>query len=100
MRIAYTDQNDCDFTILIQDESLADKVVDCMLRGIDAWYCAAHPETYDGNDYTKEEVEGFYWEGYATPTCELLEREGIEYELVDDEYNEDGERIADRIVVN
>ena len=98
MRIAYTDQNECDFTLVIKDESMADKVAECMEKGMEAWYAATRPEQYDGDAFTKEEVEGFYWEGYATPTCELLEKEGVEYELVADAYIDDGEIIADRIV--
>lgn len=98
MRIGYTDSNDCDFTIVISDDNQKDKAIECMERGIDAWYCAAHPNTYDRDDFTREEVEGFYWDGYAEPTKELLKREGIEFELVDDEYDEDGHLIADEII--
>ena len=98
MRIAFTDSNDLDFTIVINDDSQKDKAIECMEKGIDAWYCAAHPETYDGDDFTSEEIEGFYWEGYAVPTLELLKREGIEHKLVEDEYDEEGNRIADEIV--
>lgn len=98
MRIGYTDSNDCDFTIVISDDSQKDKAIECIEKGISAWYRATDPENYDGDDFTLEEVEGFYWEGYAEPTCQLLEREGIEYELVEDEYDEDGRRIVDEIV--
>ena len=98
MRIAFHDDNDLDFTLVIKDESKKDKVIECMEKGIDAWYGATDPEHYKGDAFTKEEVEGFYWEGYAEPTEILLKREGIEFELVEDEYNEDGERIADVIV--
>lgn len=98
MRIGYTDDNDCDFTIVISDDSQKDKVIECIEKGISAWYCATNPEDYDDDAFTKKEVEGFYWEGYAEPTCELLERAGIKYELVEDEYDEDGRRIVDEIV--
>ena len=98
MRIGYVDANDCNFTIVIKDNSKQDKAVECIKKGIEAWYAATDPGAYDGNEFTKDEVANFYWEGYAVPTCKLLEREGIEYELVDDEYYDDGRRVFDRLV--
>lgn len=98
MKIGYVDSNDCDFTIVISDDSQKDKVIKCIEKGIGAWYCATNPEDYDDDAFTKEEVEGFYWNGYAEPTEALLKREGIEFELVENEYDDDGNLIADEIV--
>lgn len=98
MKIAFHDDNDLDFTIEFMDESKKDKVIECMEKGISAWYRATDPENYEGDDFTIEEVEGFYWDGYAEPTETLLKREGIEFELVENEYANDGNLVADEIV--
>lgn len=83
MTIAIYDSNDCNFAIRFSDESLKGKVIEYMKAGLEAWYSAAH-EDYDDNKYfTKEEIGGFYWAGYAEPTCELLDRDNIKYEILD-----------------
>ena len=83
-------QNDCSFAIKFTNEAAKEKVEEYMREGLDAWYCAAHvPVDYNGKYWSKEDVEGFYWLGYAEPTCELLDRDGIEHEVIDIEYDED-----------
>lgn len=98
MKIGYTDDNDCDFTIEIEDDTQQKKTVECIQKGIEAWYAATNPETYKGDDFSKEDIDGFYWEGYAVPTCILLDRAGIKYELVEDEYDDNGMRVVDMLV--
>ena len=92
--------NDCSFAIKFTDESAKEKVEKYMQEGLKAWYCAAHvPVDYDGEYWTNEEVENFYWDGYAEPTMELLQREGIEAECVDIEYDDDENVINADLVV-
>jgi hypothetical protein len=92
MIIAMIDNcNDCSFAIKIANEAAAEKTKEYMQEGLSAWYCAAHtPIDYEGEYFSKEEVESFYDAGYAEPTEELLTKNGIEFELVDIEYDEDG----------
>lgn len=98
MVIAYTDENECDFAIKIEDARRADEVEECMLKGIDAWYCATDPNKYEGDDFTNEEIESFYWSGYAEPTYELLAKKGIAYEAVDIGQVKNGEVTVDRTI--
>ena len=98
MRIGYTDGNDCDFTIVISDDSQRDKAIECIEKGISAWYSAIYPNEYEGDAFTKDEVKDFYWLGYAEPAEILLQREGIEFESVESEYDDAGNLIADVIV--
>lgn len=94
MVLAITDSNDCDFAIRFPDVSLKDMVRGCMLIGLEAWYAAAHPETWERNEWDKEEVESFYGLGYAEPTMKLLDRHGIDYECFGIEFDED-ENVVD-----
>lgn len=95
MIIGITDQNECDFAVKFEDASRAKEVEECMGKGLDAWYCATNPEYYDGTDFTKDEIEGFYWSGYTEPTSELLNRKGIKHEIIDFRYDE---HVADKII--
>ena len=83
MILAYTDSNDCDFAVKFNDESKADKVQEAINAGIDAWYEAANEEIEANEYWSEEEIRAMYNDGYAEPTCELLDRWGIEYEIVD-----------------
>ncbi len=82
--------NDCSFAIKFADATQKEKVEECMSKGLAAWYAATDPEKYDGDYFTQEEVEGFYWSGYAEPTLELLKKHGIDGDVVDIEYDENG----------
>lgn len=94
MVIAMIDNlNDCSFAIEFKDESQKEQVKKSMCVGLDAWYAAAHIDTYEGTEFTKEDVEGYYGAGYAEPTSDLLLKKGIEHKTIDIEYNEDGEVI-------
>ena len=98
MILGVFDSNDCDFAIKFDDVSKLDLVKELARAGLSAWYQAAH-EDIEGDEYfTAEEIEGFYDSGYAEPTCELLDRYGIEYEIVDFEYDENGEAICDEAI--
>ncbi len=98
MLIAYTDQNDCDFAVKFDDETKENEVRKAIQVGIDTWYEAAHTDI-EGNEYfTKEEIEAFYESGYAEPTCEILDKLGIEYEIVDVEYNDNDEVVCDELM--
>lgn len=98
MIIAITDSNEDNFAIRFNDPSKADIVADCMERGLGAWYAATDPESYEDDLFTKEDIEGFYDAGYAEPTMELLKRNGIEFECVDIEYDENNKIIADEVI--
>ena len=90
MTIALLDQqNECNFAIRFEDASLKEKVKELMVAGLQSWYEAAHDEIEDNDYFTAEEIEAMYGDGYAEPTLELLERNGIEGECVDIEYDED-----------
>lgn len=92
MILAMTDSNECNFAIRFANEAARDQVEEYMREGLEAWYCAAHvPVDYEGKYWTNEDVECFYGMGYAEPTIELLDRFGIEHELVDIEYDENGD---------
>ena len=95
MTIAIVDQNECNFGIKFEDESLKEKVKEYMQEGLAIWYMAAHdPEEIEENKYfTKEEILAFYGSGYAEPTMELLTKDGIQFECIDLEYDDDGEVI-------
>lgn len=93
------DCNDCSFAIKFEDESAKETVKEFMKEGLAAWYAATNPEEYEGNSFSKEEVKGFYWEGYTEPTIELLEKKGIESECVDIEYDEHGSINADEVIL-
>ena len=92
MILAITDSNECNFAIRFANEAARDQVEEYMREGLEAWYCAAHvPVDYNGKYWTNEDVEGFYGLGYAEPTSELLDRDGIEHEIVGIEYDENGD---------
>ena len=100
MVITIVDQNECNFAIKFANEAVKEQVKDYMKEGLKAWYCAANvPVDYEGKYWTNEDVKGFYGLGYAEPTIELLDRFGIEHELVDIEYDEDGNvKNADEVI--
>ena len=97
MIIAILDDNECNFGIKFDDVSLKDKIKEYMEEGLAAWYaaayCAENDEEYENDYFTKEEIESFYWAGYAEPTEKLLEKNNIPFESVDLEYNDDDEVI-------
>lgn len=98
MKIAYVDQNDCNFTVRFDNPEDADKVRQAIIIGIDAWYMAAH-DNIEGNEYfTADEIESTYYLGYTEPTTDLLLRWGIDHETLDVEYDEDDNVICDDIV--
>lgn len=98
MKIAYVDQNDCNFIVRFDNPEDADKVRQAIIIGIDAWYMAAH-DNIEGNEYfTADEIEGAYYLGYTEPTTDLLLRWGIDHETLDVEYDEDDNVICDDIV--
>lgn len=89
MTIAIFDDNECNFAVKFDDESAKEKVVKYMIAGLRAWYAAAH-DNLDEDDleyFSQEDIEGFYDAGYAEPTCELLDRDGIKHEIIDIEYD-------------
>ncbi len=97
MTIALIDQtNDCSFAIEIYDASQIELAKELMSAGLSAWYEAAHENIEDDEYFTAEEKSAMYDDGYAEPALELLERYGIECKLIDLEYNEDEEPIADK----
>lgn len=106
MKIAYVDQNDCNFTVRFDNPEDADKVRQAIIIGIDTWYVAAHDnediQDYlmdEGNEYfTADDIEGAYYLGYADLTTDLLLRCGIDHEILDVEYDEDDHVICDDIV--
>ena len=97
--ICVVDQNDSDFAFRVKAED-ADRAIELSVRGLLAWYCAAHPEDWeDDEDFTREDLESFWDSGYADPARILLDRHGIWYEDVDIEYDTDGEPCnVDRMV--
>lgn len=98
MKIAYVDQNDCNFTVRFDNPEDADKVKQAIKIGMDAWYTAAN-YNIEGNEYfTADEIECMYDLGYAEPTTDLLLRWGIDHETLDVEYDEDDNIICDDIV--
>ena len=87
--------NDCDCGIRFEDVDKLDLVKKLAIDGLATWYAAAH-EDIEANEYfTEEEIEGFYWSGYAEPTSELLDRYGIEHEIINLEFNDDNECITE-----
>ena len=93
MVLAIFDNNDLDFAVKFKDVSQKEKVKKYMIAGLAAWYAAAHCDE-DDEDYeyfTRKEIESFYGSGYAEPTMELLERNGIEAEIISVQYDEDGQ---------
>ena len=54
MVIAQIDhENDCSFAIKFADEAAKEKVMEFMNVGLEAWYAAAHPETWDKTYWSK-----------------------------------------------
>ena len=91
--------SDCSFAISFPDISAKEKVKVYMLDGLSAWFSATDPDEYKGSLFTKEEIENYYWKGYAEPTTDLLNKEDIEHCLVDIELNENDEVInADEVI--
>lgn len=84
------DQNDCDFAFIV-DEANAEEVQRLGKIGLEAWYAAAHDDVEDKilKYFSLEDIDNFYWAGYAEPAMELLDRAGIEYELVEKEEEND-----------
>ena len=94
MVIAMIDNfNDCSFAIEFKDKSQKEQIKKYMRVGLDAWMAATNVDTYEGTEFTKEDVEGYYGAGFAEPTSDLLLKKGIEHKTIDIEYNEDGEVI-------
>lgn len=54
--------------------------------GVDAWHQAANGD-YENKYFTVEEIESFYWAGYAEPASELLNRHRIRHKVLNPEYN-------------
>ena len=94
MILGVFDSNDCDFGIKFDDVSKLDLVKELARIGLSAWYQAAYKDIKGDEYFTAEEIEDFYWSGYAEPTCELLERYGIEHEIIHLEFDDDGECIT------
>ena len=95
MILGVFDSNDCDFGIKFDDVSKLDLVKKLAIDGLATWYEAANEDIEANEHFTAEDIEGFYWSGYAEPTCELLDRYGIEHEIIDLEFNDDGECITE-----
>ncbi len=75
--IAYTDENECDFAVNVLRKRDVKKAIKLINEGVTAWYRAA----WDGREpieptenYSAEEIEGFYGAGYAEPSLWLLEK--------------------------
>ena len=99
MIIAILDSNECNFAVKFNDESQKEKVIEYMKGGLDSWYGTSCDEIEDNKYFTAEEIEGFFQLGYAEPTEELLVRNGIEAEVIDVEYDDDGKVInADKVI--
>lgn len=65
--------------------------------GWDAWWCATHPEDWEGESVlTKEEVESCYNLGYMDMALELLDKAEIPYIKVNC-HDENGDFDADMI---
>ncbi len=89
--------NHCNFGVRFCAKEKLVLVKKLALCGLKTWYQAAHDDKK--NEYfTEEEVEAFYESGYAEPASELLDRYGIEHEIVDLTYDEYGEAICDEAV--
>lgn len=89
--------NDLNFSLRIDPKDLKE-TVDCVDKGMLAWYCATHPEDWeDDDDFSREDIESFYDLGYCEPTEMLLNKRGIQYELLDIEIDDDGEAVADKV---
>ena len=87
-------QNDCNFAIKFNAVDKLDLVKKFMREGLATWYQATH-EDKTNEYFTEEEVEAFYESGYAEPTSELLDRYGIEHEIINLEYDDDGECVTE-----
>jgi uncharacterized membrane protein len=83
-------------------EKDADLAMKCGVKGLDAWYCASHPEDWDDDDecFSREDVDSFYDLGYAEPAEILLKKYGVEYTLLDPEYDENDEVICDDYIID
>ena len=82
------------------DKVKEEKVEELMRAGLDAWYQAANEDmNYENAYFSSEEISQFYCVGYAEPTMELLERYGIDAEVIDVEYDKNDEVInADKVI--
>ena len=92
--------NECNFAVKFADKAQEEKVEELMRAGLRAWYAAANdPNDYDEEYFTSEEIQELYCVGYAEPTMELLERYGIDAEIIDVKYDKNDEVInADEII--
>lgn len=97
MLLAVVDQNDCDYGIILNDTSRLEEVKKLALAGHAAWYQATNDD-FENEYFDEETIESFYCVGYAEPAEELFKRNRIEYEIVDLEYDDDGEPICDDLV--
>lgn len=100
MKIGIIDGAGNDLTFVLEvEEKDADIAMKCGAKGLDAWYCASHPEDWENDEYfTQEDVDSFYDLGYAEPAEMLLERYCVSYKLLDPEYDEDDNLICDAYV--
>ena len=98
MIVAYMDGNDCDFGVKVAEGTNVEMLKMLIKGGVEAWYAAADTPVEETDFFTAEEVEGFYYLGYAEPTSMLLTRCGIEHEIVDLEFDSEGNAICDEIV--
>ena len=85
MLIGYTDTNECNFAVNVLRKRDVKRAVKLIDEGITAWYRAA----WDGREpieptenYSADEIEGFYGAGYAEPSLWLLEKFNIPHRHV------------------
>ena len=92
--------NECNFAVKFADKNKAEQVKELMRAGLDAWYQAANEDMdYENAYFSSEEIIQFYYVGYAEPTMELLERYGIDAEIIGIEYDKNDKVInADEVI--
>ena len=84
---------DMSFEVLVKNDNQMDVAIRAVKEGWNAWLAATTPEEWNGEYFTKEEVESFYELGFTEPTQIILDRLQISYEFVscyDDEGNWNG----------
>lgn len=100
MILAVVDNNESNFGIKLNDTTQLELVKKLAIAGLRTWYEAGYDRKIEANEYfDAETIENFYGSGYAEPTDELLTRYGIPHEIVDLEYDKNGEPICDECIV-
>ena len=94
------DLSECYFAIKFEDDTKKELVKTLMAEGFTAWNNASDPDIEPTEHFTIEEVASFYESGHTEPISELLDRFQIAHEVLDIEYDEEGNAVNIDVVVN